>query len=189
MEILLSILLGIGLSAACGFRVFLPLLVMSIAAYLGYFEPASDFKWLGSGVAVIAFAVATVLEVGAYYIPFIDHLLDTIAAPAAVIAGSLAAASAIVDMNPVLKWGTAIVAGGGAAGIMQGITMLLRGGSTTTTAGSLNFVFASFENFAALVTTVLAIWIPVFTAIVVIIIVLFAVNRVFFRRISKRLTS
>ena len=32
MEVVLSVLLGIGLAAACGFRVFVPLLVISIAA-------------------------------------------------------------------------------------------------------------------------------------------------------------
>lgn len=189
MEILLSILLGIGLSAACGFRVFLPLLVLSVAAYTGHYNPAPEFKWLASEASVVSFGVATLLEVGAYYIPFIDNLLDLIAAPAAVIAGTLAAASAMVDLHPVLKWGTAVIAGGGAAGIMQGITMLLRGGSTGTTSGSLNFIITSFENFAALTTSVLAILLPVFTATVVLVIIGVTVRRVFFRRVSRRLTS
>src|SRR5436853_235068 len=89
METILSLLIGIGLSAACGFRVFVPLLVVSVASHTGHLHLSSGFEWMGSDAALIAFAVATVLEVAAYYSPWLDNLLDTIASPAAVIAGTL----------------------------------------------------------------------------------------------------
>src|SRR6266404_3033095 len=104
METLLSICVGVGLSAACGFRVFVPLLVMSIAAASGHLTLAHGFEWIGSNPALVAFSVATVVEIAAYYIPWVDNLLDAIATPAAVIAGTLVTASMVTGTSPFLKW-------------------------------------------------------------------------------------
>src|SRR5438309_12026247 len=104
METLLSICLGIGLSAACGFRVFVPLLVMNIAALSGHLALAHGFEWIGSYPALVAFAVATGVEVAGYYIPWVDHFLDTIATPAAIIAGTLITASMATHLSPFLRW-------------------------------------------------------------------------------------
>src|SRR5215475_13958065 len=112
METLLSICIGIGLSAACGFRVFVPLLAMSIAALSGHLTLAQGFAWIGSYPTLIAFSVATCLEIAGYYIPWVDHLLDTIATPAAIIAGTIVTASMVTDVSPFLKWTLAVIAGG-----------------------------------------------------------------------------
>src|SRR5512134_2793123 len=127
MENLLSICLGIGLSAACGFRVFIPLLVMSIASLSGHLALSQGFQWIGTYPACMVFATASVLEIAAYYIPWLDNLMDTIAGPAAVVAGILAAASSIIHMDTLLQWLLAIIAGGGAAAIFHGSTALVRG--------------------------------------------------------------
>ena len=76
METVLSICIGVGLSAACGFRVFVPLLVMSIASLSGHLTLTPAFQWISSYPALIAFSVATALEIAAYYIPWFDHVLD-----------------------------------------------------------------------------------------------------------------
>ena len=120
MEILLSICLGIGLGAACGFRVFVPLLAMSIASLSGHLTLSQGFQWIGTYSAFIAFGTATILEITAYYIPWIDNLLDSIAAPASMIAGTIVAASSIVQISPLMKWTLAIIAGGGTAAIFHG---------------------------------------------------------------------
>src|SRR6266511_2330552 len=133
METILSLLVGIGLSAACGFRVFVPMLVVSIAAHAGHLKLAQSFSWMGSDPALIAFAVATGLEVLAYYVPWLDNLLDTAASPAAVIAGTIVTASLVTDLSPLLKWTLAVIAGGGAAGLVQGTTVVTRAASTATT--------------------------------------------------------
>ncbi len=130
-----SIALGIGLAAATGFRVFMPLLVASAAAYSGHLPLGASFAWLGTLPALIMLAVAALVEVMAYYIPVVDHLLDTITNPAALIAGTLLAASVMTDLPPLTKWAIAIIAGGGAAGLTQGATTVLRKASTVTTAG------------------------------------------------------
>src|SRR3990172_10017996 len=115
METLLSISIGLGLSAACGFRVFVPLLIMSIASLTGHLEISEEFRWIGSVPALAAFSTATALEIVAYYIPWLDHVLDTMATPAAVVAGVIASASVVTNLSPLVKWSLALIAGGGIA--------------------------------------------------------------------------
>ena len=125
VDTVLSILIGLGLAAACGFRVFVPLLIMSLAsrAGVGHLALSPSFAWIGSTPALLAFAVATVLEIAGYYIPWVDNLLDTVATPTAIVAGIVVTASAMTtDVSPFLKWTLAVVAGGGTTAVFQGIT-------------------------------------------------------------------
>ena len=169
METALSILIGIGLSAACGFRVFVPLLVMSLANMSGHLTLAAGFAWIGSYPALIAFSVATVLEIAGYYIPWVDHLLDTIATPSAIIAGTVVTASVVTGMSPFLKWTLAVIAGGGAAALVQGTTVVARGASTVTTGGLGNPVVATVESAAAITTSVLVLVAPVIALITLVV--------------------
>jgi len=170
---ILSILVGVGLSAACGFRVFVPLLVMNLAALSGHLHLAQGFQWLASYPATIAFSVATCLEIAGYYIPWVDHLLDTMATPAAVVAGTIVTASMVSDMSPFLKWTLAVIAGGGAAGLVQGTTVITRGASTAATGGLGNPVVATLELAGALFTSLMAILAPV--AVVALVLVVLAI--------------
>lgn len=186
MESLLSICVGVGLSAACGFRVFVPMLVMSIAALSGHLHLAPGFAWIGSYPALIAFSVATCLEITGYYIPWFDHLLDTIATPAAIVAGTVVTASMVTDISPFLKWSLAIIAGGGVAGLVQGTTVLTRGASLAGTGGLANPVVSTIELAGSVVTSILAILVP---ALVIFFLVLFFFffGRKLFRR--RRMTG
>lgn len=159
-DLALSIALGVGLAAAVGLRVFLPMLVMSIAAYCGHLHLASGFAWLGTAPALLMLAVAALLEVIAYYIPGVDNLLDALATPAALCAGTLVSAAVMADLPPLVKWTTAAIAGGGAAGLTQGITSLLRLKSTALTAGFGNHALASGELGGALGLSLLALAAP-----------------------------
>jgi len=180
METLLGLVVGIGLSAACGFRVFVPLLGMSIASQMGYLSLSSGFEWIGSWPALIAFATATLLEIGAYYIPWLDHIMDTLATPGAMVAGSIVTASMIGDISPFLKWSLAIIAGGGVAGAVQSGTVALRGLLTSTTGGLGNFLLATMELAGSVLTTVFAILIPI-VCLVLVGILLFSILWVFRR--------
>jgi hypothetical protein len=173
---LLSICIGVGLSAACGFRVFVPLLVMSIASLSGHLTLSQGFQWIGSYPAVIAFSVATVLEIAGYYIPWVDHLLDTIATPAAVVAGTIVTASMVGGMSPFLRWTLAVIAGGGAAAFVQGATVTARGASAVTTAGFGNPLVATIELGGAVATSIAAILAPV-VVIALMAIAFFALTR------------
>lgn len=160
MELILSVCVGLGLSAACGFRVFVPLLVMSVAANAGHLNLAPAFQWIGSPTALVAFSCATCLEVGAYYVPWLDHFLDTLATPSAIIAGSVVTASMVTDVSPFLKWSLAVVAGGGVAGAVQASTVLARGFSFASTGGLANPLVATAELGGSLLTAVAAVVAP-----------------------------
>ncbi len=160
MELLLSVALGIGLSAACGFRIFVPFTIMSIAALSGTLHFSSDFAWIGTYPALVVFVTASMLEILAYYIPWLDNLLDALATPAAMIAGTIATASVVTGMSPLLQWTTAIIAGGVAAGAVQTSTTLLRGASSVTTGGLGNFLVATVELIGSIMTSLLALVMP-----------------------------
>ena len=184
-DLILSFCIGIGLSAACGFRVFVPLLIMSLAAHSGYLTLAPGFQWIGSPVALAAFSVATILEITGYYIPWLDHLLDALATPAAVVAGTIITASIVTDMSPFLRWTLALIAGGGTASVVQGTTVFLRGISTATTAGLANPVFATMELGGSLATSLLALIAPPLV-LLVIALLLFFVGRKLLRSRATR---
>lgn len=160
-ETVLAFLVGLGLAAACGFRVFIPLLVMSVAAHGGHLSLTPGFAWIGSTTALLAFSVAAVLEIAGYYIPWVDHVLDALATPAAVVAGTVVMASCVSDISPFLKWTLAVVAGGGTAGVVQGLTVLGRGLSTGLTGGVGNPLFATAELGGSMAASALSIMLPV----------------------------
>ncbi len=178
METVLSIFVGISLSAAAGFRVFVPLLVMSIAANTGHLSLTSGFEWIGTTPALVAFSIATLFEILAYYIPFVDNLLDTIATPAAVVAGVILTASTVTGLSPFLSWSLAIIAGGGIAATVQSITGVTRLASTTTTGGVANPAVSTAELGGATLLSGLAIFIPVAGIILVGIIIVWGIGRI-----------
>ncbi len=161
MQFAVSILLGLGLAASCGFRVFVPLLVTNIASMLGYVKLAGGFEWMGSWLAFAVFTTATIVEIAAYYIPWLDNALDTISTPLAVVAGSVLTTSFIADMDPMLRWVLAIIVGGGSAGIIKGAAAVVRLGSSTLTGGIGNSLLATIENFISFLFSILSILIPV----------------------------
>jgi hypothetical protein len=177
MDYLLYVLLGIGLAAACGFRVFVPLLAISIAALAGQLELAPDFSWLGSWPALIVFGVATVFEIVAYYVPWLDHVLDIGATPAAVIAGIVVTASVVTGMNPVLRWTLAAIAGGGIAAAVQLATVALRRASTYATAG-LAYPFATtVETGGSVGMSVLSLLVPAVAGVLALVLIVLAARR------------
>ncbi len=167
-EILLTILMGIGLSAASGFRVFIPFLVVSIASFTGNLTLADSFSWIGTLPAMITFGVATVLEIAGYYIPWVDNILDTITSPMAVVAGAVLMASVVTDISPFVKWTLAIIAGGGVAGTVQAVTGVTRATSTLTTGGLGNPAVSSVESGSSITLSAMSIFIPLIAGIIVI---------------------
>ncbi len=183
-DLALSIALGIGLAAATGFRMFLPMLVMSAAAYTGHLQLADSFVWLGTPSALTLLGVAALAEILAYYIPGVDNLLDALATPAAFVAGTVVAAAVVTDLPPLVKWSTAIIAGGGVAGLTQSTTALLRAKSTIFTGGLGNPVVATGELGGALILSLLALAAP-FAALALVIVLLWLAFRML-RQIARR---
>jgi hypothetical protein len=174
-DLALSVVLGIGLAAATGFRVFLPLLVVSGAAYTGHLSLDDSFAWLATPAALLMLGTAAVVEVIAYYIPGVDNLLDTVATPGAFVAGTVVSAAVMTDLPPMVKWTAAVIAGGGAAGITQGITAMLRANSTVLTGGLGNPVIATAE-FGSIVVSLLALAVPIAAVAVVVLLLWLALR-------------
>src|ERR1044071_7472669 len=176
-DLLFSVALGIGLAAATGFRVFIPLLVAGLAARAGWVPLTDSFAWLQSTPALVALGTAALLEILAFYIPGLDHLLDVLAGPLAVIAGILASASVMVDMPPEVRWPIAVIAGGGIAALTKGTTAVIRAKSAALTGGLGNPVVSTAETAGAATVSILAIVAPVICLVGVIAIVVWAVRR------------
>jgi Domain of unknown function (DUF4126) len=187
VDYLLPVSLGVGLAAAAGFRVFLPLLALGFAVKAGYMPISEGFQWIATTPALLMLAVAAVAEIIAYYIPVFDNLLDGLATPTAIGAGVAMSYAVMGDMPPMLKWTLAIIAGGGAAAATQGATTLLRGASTVTTAGLGNHAVATGEIFGAVVMSLLAILLPYVALVAALIFIIVAwrmVLRVRRRRVA-----
>ena len=186
MQFLMAGALGLGLAACSGFRVFVPLLAASLAYHSGYMAPAAGFAWLGSWAALLTLATATLLEIAGYYIPLVDHVLDTLTTPASFVAGTILMTSALPHLDPTLRWTLGIVVGGGTAGLVQTGTALLRAGSTAATGGLANPVLATIENTLAVGGVALTLLLPLIAAGLVLILLVFILSRLRRWRIQRR---
>lgn len=175
-DLALSIALGVVLAAATGFRVFLPMLIVSGAAYTGHLSLDNSFAWLGTPSALTMLSVAALVEVLAYYVPGVDNLLDAVATPAAFVAGTIVSAAVMTDLPPMAKWMAAVIAGGGTASITQGVTAILRAKSTVFTGGFGNPVIATGELGGSVLLSLLALAAPLAAFAVVILILWLALR-------------
>lgn len=177
-----GLLLGVALSAGSGFRVFVPLLVSNLAAKFGLVSVSDNFGWMVSNTATLVLMVASVVEIASYYIAFIDNLLDSIALPASVVAGTLLTTQFLKIEDPTLQWGLGILAGGGVAGTIQAGTSLIRLGSTKFTGGIGNGFFSTFENILSIGISLVSIWIPLIMGVLAILLVLWMLKKLFSKR-------
>ena len=168
----ISAFIGIGLAAASGFRVFLPMFAVSLASYMGWIPMNDTFEWLAGLPTLITTGIATVVEILAYYIPYVDHLLDTLSVPLATVAGSVLFASQFADIGTFPQWALALIAGGGTAAAISSGFAGTRAASTATTGGLGNSVVATTETAGAGIMSVLAMAAPIIAAIAAIILVI-----------------
>lgn len=179
---IMSACIGVGLAACCGFRVFVPLLIASVATKLGFIGTVAGFEWLSDWPALFGLSLATIFEIGAYYIPWLDNLLDTLATPASVIAGTVLSTSFLHIDNSLVHWGLGLMLGGGSAGIVQAGTSLLRLGSTATTGGVANPVVATGENVASFGLSLFTIFLPLIGAVIIGAVLIFIIGRLLAKR-------
>lgn len=184
-ESLLGIGVGLALAAAAGFRVFVPLLALSLAARGGWIELSPSFAWLATTSASVALATAMVLEVAAYYVPFFDNILDTLAAPVAVLAGIVASASVLTDLPPWLQYSIAIIGAGGTAGVVHASTSVLRLKSSAATAGFGNPILATLELAGSVLIVALALLAPLLALAAVVLMVWLVARRVTATRLAN----
>lgn len=168
LEVITSLSLGLGIAAACGLRVFLPLFILCLGARYNVFTPSESFSWIGSWQTLTVVGAACIFEVCGYYIPFVDNALDTLKVPASFVAAAGAMAAQMGDVHPVVTWSAALIAGGVASGVTAG-TATMRATSTATTGGVANPILATFENILAAITGFLAIVLPIIIGFVILI--------------------
>ncbi len=184
----MAVSLGLGLSAACGFRVFVPLLAMGIGARAGLVDLGESWSWMSETWVIAVFAVATILEIAGYYIPWVDNLLDSVTTPAAIVAGvivSSASLGQIEGIDPVLQWMLAVIAGGGVSGTVQLGTAVTRAASTAVTGGVGNPAVSTVEAGASTSFAVLAVLVPILAGILVVALLFFVSRRLYVRRKAR----
>ena len=188
---ILSAFIGIGLAAASGFRVFLPMFAVSLASYMGWIPMNENFQWLAGLPTLITTGIATVVEILAYYIPYVDHLLDTLSVPLATVAGSVMFASQFTDLGTFPTWGLALIAGGGTAAAISSGFAGTRAASTATTGGLGNSVVATTETAGAGIMSVLALAAPIIAAIIAIalVVVVFIFGRKIWNKFRRTFSS
>ena len=184
---ILSSFIGIGLAAASGFRVFLPLFAVSLASYLGWIPMNDNFQWLSGLPTLIVTGVATLVEILAYYIPVVDNFLDTVTVPLATVAGSVLFASQFIELGTFPQWALAIIAGGGTAATIAAGFAGTRAASTATTAGIGNNVIATTETAGAGLMSVLSIFLPVIAFIIALALLIFVI--IFGRKIWRKIRN
>ena len=164
VDVYVAIALGVGLAAASGFRVFIPPFLYGLATRFDLNPAAfagSDMQaWMASDAGLTVLGAAVLCELLAYYIPWLDNLLDTIASPAAVLGGVVLMSSSLGELDPVLRWATSIIVGGTTSGTVQVTTVGVRALSTASTGGLGNPIVSTVEAGACLVCTVLALLLP-----------------------------
>ena len=175
----ISAFIGIGLAAATGFRVFLPMFAVSLASYMGWIPMNESFQWLSGLPTLITTGIATVVEILAYYIPFVDHILDTMSVPLATVAGSVMFASQFADIGTFPQWALALIAGGGTAAAISSGFAGTRAASTATTGGLGNSVVATTETAGAGIMSFLAIAAPfiAFICAIILLVVVLVLGR------------
>lgn len=176
MEIFLNVLIGIGLAATCGFRVFVPFLMLGIAAATGYLNLNAAFQWIGTYPAIIVFGVATLFEILAYFFPFVDNFLSAVNMPISIGAGVLITAAVTTDVSPLLQWTLAIIAGGGAAAATSLVSNGIHHSTTLVSGGTANPFVSAVESIAALIISALSVAVP-FIAVFLIAITVFFISK------------
>ena len=168
VQILLSLSLGLGLAAACGFRVFIPPLMMGVGSRLDLYKLEGSFVWVDDTWAIAIFAVATLLEIGGYFIPWIDNLLDAVATPAAIIGGIFVTSASLEgELDPSAQWTLSVIAGGSVSGVIQLGTVATRAISTGTTGGLANPIISLLEAVASILCILISLFLVAIIPIVI----------------------
>ena len=172
VQILLSLSLGLGLAAACGFRVFIPPLMMGVGSRLDLYNLEGSFVWVDDTWAIAIFTVATLLEIGGYFIPWIDNLLDTVATPAAIIGGLFVTSASLEgELDTSAQWTLSVIAGGSVSGVIQLGTVATRAISTGTTGGLANPIISLLEAVASILCILISLFLVAIIPIVIIFLV------------------
>lgn len=159
----LPLFLGLGLAAACGFRAFLPLLLLSAAVHfdLAGLSVNQSFAWIGSTNALIALSIAAAVELLADVIPYVDNLVSLIGNVTGPVAGAVAAGSVFTSADPSTAAIAGIIVGAPTALAFSATQTGVRAVSTATTGGIANPFISVIESTLTFFMALLAILLPI----------------------------
>ena len=184
LSLIISIFIGIGLSAATGFRVFVPPLLVGLLSRAGFIDLGESWVWMSDTLTILAFSSAALIEICAYFVPWLDNLLDVFMSPMAIISGIILSATFFDGINPGLQWALSIIAGVSLSGSVQASSVLLRGLSTAGTGGVLNPIFSIAENLISIFLTLMALFFPVIA--IIFLVLLLMLNRKIIRKLLDK---
>ena len=165
------ILLGLGLAASSGLNTFMPLLMLAGAAKFHLFgiETSGAFAWLGTSAALGVLTLATIVEIAADKIPFVDHGLDAFGTIARPLAGWLAAASVFSGADATTAAVLGLIVGAPVALGVHAAKAGTRAASSATTFGLANPVLSVIEDAAALLLTFTALVVPLLVPLLLVV--------------------
>jgi hypothetical protein len=166
--LVVPVLMGIGLAAACGLRAFLPLFVVSLAAHYDLLTLNPSFNWLDSTPAMIALCVAVALEILSDKIPVVDNFLDSAAVYIKPIAAAIITAGLVSQFDPWLATVLGLITGGTTAALVHMGKAGVRVASTAVTAGMGNIFLSITEDIFAFLGSIFAIFAPIAAGILAI---------------------
>lgn len=153
----INILLGLALATATGFRIFLPMFLLSFTSHIGWVTLPQKLSWLEGETALFVLGVAMLIELVSYFIPGVDNIMDIIDTPIAVIVGFLVVFS-VIEVNSMMEWILAVVIGGIVPAVIKACKATIRGGVTLLMGGLGNGLFSIVEALASILIVVISVF-------------------------------
>ncbi len=177
--------MAIGLSAACGFRIFIPPLSYGLLYRADLVQLEDGWTWIGNEWVIAILALASIIEICANLIPWLDNFLDILATPTSIAAGTVLSSSCLTNFDPGLQWMLSVMSGVLITGGFQFSTVSIRGLSSIFTGGCFNPIFSIIEDFISIGITLSIILFPLI-GIIVIILIAFLIWRLYLLMIRRK---
>jgi len=163
MELLLGIFSAFGLSASAGLNAYIPLLVVGV---ISHYSPNTlalnkPFDLLANPWILILLGVLVIIEMVADKVPAVNHVNDLIQTFVRPVAGAIAfaaSANVITNVNPVLALACGLLIAGSVHTVKSAA---IRPAVTVTTAGAGNIPVSFAEDAVSIVTSFIAILLPI----------------------------
>ena len=175
----LCILIGVGLSCAIGFKIILPVFVLSLLSYFGEIELNESYSWLSSKYTLVALGIAFCYETLSTLIPGLAGMQKFMAVfIAPLVAFWVSVAILPSETSEFIKWSSALICGTTSFGVAA-TTSGIRASTAFVTGGANAPVSGGVEIGASLLSSILAMICPILIPIFIIIvcIILFFVIR------------
>ena len=173
MDAFSSIIAGFGLAAPAGLNAWIPMLVASVSAKIGWLKLNPPFNVLGETWVLVALLVLVTIELFVDKIPAIDTVNDIIHTFIRPVAGGIlfaAQVGAIGGLDPTVGFIMGLVS----AGAVHAVKATSRPLVTTFTGGIFNPIVSMVEDIIAAVTAVLALVVPILAAFLMLVVLFVA---------------